>query len=128
MTCADVDVDHLAEGARPLHCKVSLSPTLLQSVLFGKKLLCAAHTWKWGTVSHLPDTAVSDSRSVISDSVWPRGLQPARLLCPWDFPGKDTGVGCHDLLQTLQYLRKIFGILCERFVFSLPFIKSFISV
>ena len=27
------------------------------------------------------------------------GLQPARLLCPWDFPGKDTGVGCHFLLH-----------------------------
>ena len=27
------------------------------------------------------------------------GLQPTRLLCPWDFPGKDTGVGCHFLLQ-----------------------------
>ena len=27
------------------------------------------------------------------------GLQPARLLCPWHFPGKDTRVGCHSLLQ-----------------------------
>ena len=27
------------------------------------------------------------------------GLKPTRLLCPWDFPGKDTGVGCHFLLQ-----------------------------
>ena len=27
------------------------------------------------------------------------GLWPARLLCPWDFPGKSTGVGCHFLLQ-----------------------------
>ena len=27
------------------------------------------------------------------------GLQPARLHCPWDFPGRDTGVGCHFLLQ-----------------------------
>ena len=26
-------------------------------------------------------------------------LQPARLLCPWDLPGKNTGVGCHSLLQ-----------------------------
>ena len=26
-------------------------------------------------------------------------LQPLRLLCPWDFPGKNTGVGCHFLLQ-----------------------------
>ena len=29
----------------------------------------------------------------------PRGLQPARLLCPWDSPGKNAGVGCHALLQ-----------------------------
>jgi len=38
--------------------------------------------WKW-------------SRSVMSDSQRPHGLQPTRLLCPWDFPGKSTGVGCH---------------------------------
>ena len=31
----------------------------------------------------------------------PHGLQPPRLLCPWDFPGKNTGVGCHFLLQGL---------------------------
>ena len=42
--------------------------------------------WKW-------------SRSVVSDSSWPHGLQPARLLHPWDFPGKSAGVGCHCLLQ-----------------------------
>ena len=38
-------------------------------------------------------------RSVTSDSLWPQGLYPARLLCPWDFPDKNTGVGCHVLLQ-----------------------------
>ena len=38
------------------------------------------------------------SRSVVSDSSWPHGLQPTRLLRPWDFPGKTTGVGCHHLL------------------------------
>ena len=32
-------------------------------------------------------------------TLWPHGLQPARLLCPWDFLGKTTGVGCHALLQ-----------------------------
>ena len=42
--------------------------------------------WKW-------------SCSVVSDSWRPRGLQPTRLLRPWDFPGKRTGVGCHHLLQ-----------------------------
>ena len=39
------------------------------------------------------------SRSVMSDSLWPPGLQPTRLLCPWDFPGKSTRVGCHCLLH-----------------------------
>ena len=38
--------------------------------------------WKW-------------SRSVVSDSSLPHGLQPTRLLHPWDFPGRSTGVGCH---------------------------------
>ena len=42
--------------------------------------------WKW-------------SRSVVSDSLRPHGLQPTRLLHPWDFPGKSTGVGCHCLLR-----------------------------
>ena len=31
--------------------------------------------------------------------LWSHELQPARLLCPWDSPGKNTGVGCHFLLQ-----------------------------
>ena len=39
------------------------------------------------------------SHSVVSDSVWPHGLQPARLLYPWDFPSKNTGVGCCFLLH-----------------------------
>ena len=33
------------------------------------------------------------------DSLWPYGLWPARLLYPWDSPGKNTGVSCHTLLQ-----------------------------
>ena len=47
--------------------------------------------WKW-------------SRSVVSDSSRPHGLK--RLLCPWDFPGKGTGVGCHCLLRflTTEYI------------------------
>ena len=45
--------------------------------------------WKW-------------SCSVVSDSSRPHGLQPPRLLHPWDFPGKSTGVGCHCLLQLLS--------------------------
>ena len=42
--------------------------------------------WKW-------------RRSVVSDPQRPHGLQPSRLLHPWDFPGKSTGVGCRCLLR-----------------------------
>ena len=46
----------------------------------------------------------SDFVSVVSclvgsDSLQPRGLQPTRLLCPWNSLGKNTAVGCHSLLQ-----------------------------
>ena len=45
--------------------------------------------WKW-------------SRSVVSDSYRPHGLQPTRLLHPWDFPGNSTGAGCHFFLQCMK--------------------------
>ena len=40
-------------------------------------------------------------RSVVSHSLRPHGLKLARLLCPWDFPGKNTGVGSSSLLQRI---------------------------
>ena len=55
--------------------------------------------WKW-------------SRSVVSDSLRLKGLQPTRLLRPWDFPGKRTGVGCHCCLQCAKY--------CVKDVSSIP--------
>ena len=42
---------------------------------------------------------LSQAASVVSDSLQCYGLQPSRFLCPWDFPGKNTEVGCHFLLQ-----------------------------
>ena len=38
----------------------------------------------------------------MSDSVRPHRRQPTRLPCPWDSPGKNTGVGCHFLLQGME--------------------------
>ena len=38
------------------------------------------------------------SHWIVSNSLW-HGLKPARLLCPWNFPCKHTGVGCHFLFQ-----------------------------
>ena len=43
----------------------------------------------------------------MSDSVRPRRQKPTRLPCPWDSPGKNTGVGCHFLLQCMK-------VKCER--------------
>ena len=53
--------------------------------------------WKW-------------SRSVVTDSERPHGLQPTRLFHPWDFPGKSTGVGCHCLLRTISWEESIINL------------------
>ena len=50
---------------------------------------------KW----YLKHVCVCVSHSVMFNSLRPHGLQPTSLLCPWDFPGKDTGVGFQFLLQ-----------------------------
>ena len=62
--------------------------------------------------THLPSltqqlagaVAITSSRSlfnhsVLSEASRPHGLQPATILCSWDFPSKNTGVGCHFLLR-----------------------------
>ena len=56
-----------------------------------------ARTLEWVTISF--SSGWKWSRSVVSDSSWPHGLQPTRLLHPWDSPGKSTGVGCHCFLH-----------------------------
>ena len=43
----------------------------------------------------------------MSDSVWPYRQQPTRLPRPWDSPGKNTGVGCHFLLQCINVKVKL---------------------
>ena len=68
------------------------------------------------------------SCSVMPNPLWPHGLQPTRLLCPWHFPGRDTGVGCHflfqitivkDVYQFLQSLVKLKSLSCA-WLFSTP--------
>ena len=56
--------------------------------------------WKW-------------SHSAMSDSSRPHGLQPTRLLSPWDFPSKSTGVGCHCLLQESHGTPLIIPATCD---------------
>ena len=52
----------------------------------GKESTCNAGVSNYWLLSH----------ALLFVTPW---LQPTRLLCPWDFSGKDTGVGCHFLLQ-----------------------------
>ena len=63
----------------------------------GKTLLALGRSWpdcsNWGGGPHML------SHSVVSDSLQHHEPWPAKFLCPWDFPGKNTGVGCHFLLQ-----------------------------
>ena len=88
-------------------------PGILQTRTLEWVAISFSNAWKW-------------SRSVMSDSLWPHGLQPSRLLRPQDFPGKSTGVGCHLLLLCsttflpfLQKTGRILGNACQRCCFDL---------
>ena len=63
----------------------------------------------WGKLHRWCRSAIC---SVMSDSLWSCGLQPARLLCPWDSPGKNTGAGCHCLLQGSSWPRDRTWVSC----------------
>ena len=68
-------------------------PGILQARTLVWVAISFSNAWKWKW---------KWSRSVLSNSSRPHGLQPTRLLHPWDFPGKSTGVGCHCLLHVVQ--------------------------
>ena len=57
---------------------------------------------EWSIIPNLVDSSCCQVASVVSDSVRPHRRQPARLPRPWDSPGKNTGVGCHFLLQCMK--------------------------
>ena len=72
--------------------------TILDSILKSRDiiLLTKIHIVK---AIVLPVIMYNVISSVVSDSLRLHGLQPTRLLHPWDFPGKSTGAGCHCLLR-----------------------------
>ena len=83
----------------------ALNSSLLQRLSIVLNWMNGQEVWElWiGFSDHHPEySSVMGSfnvNSVVSDSLLPRGPQPSRPLCPWDSPGKNTGVGCHALLQ-----------------------------
>ena len=86
-------------------------PQILQARTLEWVAISFSHALKWKVKVKLlsrirlfatPRTAAYQaplSMGFSRDSSQPHGLQPTRLLCPWDFPGKSTGVGCHCLLR-----------------------------
>ena len=73
-------------------------------------------TWKKGEISSMHESEKWKwSLSVVSDSSWPREGQPTRLLRPWNFPGKSTGVDCHCLLHdTVQYIPNLWNCISTK--------------
>ena len=70
--------------------------TLLNSLLCHRRL-CHNRSWYLKILPLSP--------SVMSDSLWSCGLQPDKPLCPWDYPGKNTGMSLHFLLQGICWPR-----------------------
>ena len=60
------------------------------------------YSWGLRVLDISPLSACCQVTSLVSDSVRPHGRQPTRLPRPWDSPGKNTGVGCHFLLQCMK--------------------------
>ena len=83
-------------GPIPPHVPGSIA--LLWAVLLACRLSWVTH---WLNGLHRTIKSMCALTSATSDSLCPHGLQPARLLCPWGFPGKKTGAGCHLLLQEI---------------------------
>ena len=71
----------------------SPTPGILQARTLEWVAISFSNVWKWKW-----------SLSVVSNPQRPYGLQPSRLLRPWDFPGKSTGVGCHCLFLYTEYI------------------------
>ena len=89
------------------------------------KCTYSGYWWNWGSLDKTDELCQCLSVILIPQrrlgmcmlvaqscpTLWPRGLQPARLLCPWNSPGKNTGVGCHFLLQeargSLKFIKEV---------------------
>ena len=82
-------------GSVPQYCSV-ISLKSLASL----NLISLSIKWNWWyLITGWLSLWVVFSHSVVSNSLQPHGLQLTRLLCPWNFPGKNTRVGCLLLLQ-----------------------------
>ena len=73
-------------------------PVICEALLYVSARTKSKRLWSWYLVGKWKTVLVSQ---VVSDSLWPHRLQPARLLCPWNSPGRNTGVGSHPVFQRI---------------------------
>ena len=92
-------------------------PGILQARALEWVAISFSNSWKWKKWKW--------SRSVISDSLGPHGLQPNRLLRPLDFPGKSTGVGAIAFSDFFLTYSHSCLLVLERYVFDLAFFFFF---
>ena len=79
-------------------------PGILQARILEWVVISFSNAWKWKvkSESEVAQSCLTSQRS--------HGPQLSRLLCPWDFPGKSTGVVCHCLLWYAEYIRRSTGL------------------
>ena len=75
-------------------------PGILQARTLEWVAISFSNAWKW---------KVKVKSLSCVQLLWPHGLQPTRLLRPWDFPGKSTGVGCHRLTDSTGELSMMYN-------------------
>ena len=121
------DKDIATQKSKQLSFKYLVRPVLLPGKSHGQRSLVGCSPWgrkESDTTEGLPfhfhfqvlNTAFqSRDRLPVAHE-----LQPSRLLCPRDFPGKNTGVGCHFLLQGIFPTQGSNSCLLHRQVGSLP--------
>ena len=112
------------------------SPSFLPIPGFNSQSSSTVASWAWHHLLlgwglfHLPAQPLR--RSVVSDSMGSCGLLPARLLFPWDSPGKNTGAGCHFLLQGVFPTQRLSSrllrlVLCNQVLYPLSHPGSLLS-
>ena len=76
---------------------------VLSKYMIGKNKTKQLQVWNFGpSMKVFSSGCCCQVTSAVSDSVQPHRWQPTRLCHPWDSPGKNTGVGCHFLLQCIK--------------------------
>ena len=103
--------------------KTSILGTLY-GLLYGPSLWFSSPWTVWKAYSWVTLFNVLCQCSVMSDSLQPHGQWPATVLCPWNFPGRNTGVGCHFLLQGIFPTQGLNLHLLHWWVDSLPLAPS----